>query len=205
LESDRIFIINPNDLPMVWRNQEGWQLEQEYNLLYVALTRSKSELYVVGNASWVQAEAEAEAEPKPEPEPEPETKEKTVNHLQQFNNTVNPLQQPNSKEKLKNWIEALHEKVRATLLSPEWQSKSDRAIADFCGVSAPTVSKHRKHLQEEGLLPEIQERVGKSGRKLNTENIGTKTNHKEKILKIASELDQSEILEIIQALEAMLW
>jgi ATP-dependent exoDNAse (exonuclease V) beta subunit len=203
LESDRIFIINPNDLPMVWRNQEGWQLEQEYNLLYVALTRSKSELYVVGNASWFQAEAEAE--PKPESEPEPETKEETVKPLQQFNNTVNPLQQPNSKEKLKNWIEGLHEKVRATLLSPEWQSKSDRAIADFCGVSAPTVSKQRKHLQEEGLLPEIQERVSKSGRKLNTENIGTKTNHKEKILKIASELDQSEILEIIQALEAMLW
>jgi DNA-binding transcriptional ArsR family regulator len=191
LESDRIFIINPNDLPMVWRNQEGWQLEQEHNLLYVALTRSKSELYVVGNASWLQAEAEAGSKP----EPEPEIKEETVNHLQQ----------PNSKEKLKNWIEGLHEKVRAALLSPEWQSKSDRAIADFCGVSAPTVSQHRKHLQEEGLLPEIQERVGKSGRKLNTETVGTKTNHKEKILKIASELDQSEILEIIQVLEAMLW
>jgi hypothetical protein len=54
-------------------------------------------------------------------------------------------------------------------------------------------------------LPEISERTDKSDRKLNTENIGTKTNHKEKILKIASELDQSEILEIIQALEAMLW
>ena len=194
---------------MVWRNQEGWQWEQEYNLLYVALTRSKSELYVVGKANWLQTEAkreaEAEAEPEPEPEPEPETKEETVKPLQQFNNTVNPLQQPNSKEKLKNWIEGLHEKVRATLLSPEWQSKSDQAIADFCGVSAPTVSKHRKHLQEEGLLPEIQDRVGKSCHKLNTENIGTKTNHKEKILKIASELDQSEILEIIQALETLLW
>jgi transposase len=193
LEGDRIFIINPHDLPMVWRNQEGWQLEQEYNLLYVALTRSKSELYVVGNASWLQAEAEAEAEPKSEPEPE--TKEETVN----------PLQQPNNKEKLKNWLEDLHEKVRAALLSPEWQGKSDRAIASFCGVSTPTVSKQRKHLQEEGLLPEISERTDKSGRKLKTGNIGTKANHKEKILKIASELDQSEILEIIQALEAMLW
>jgi superfamily I DNA/RNA helicase len=44
LEGDRIFIISPNDLPMVWRNQQGWQLEQEYNLLYVALTRSKTDL-----------------------------------------------------------------------------------------------------------------------------------------------------------------
>jgi ATP-dependent exoDNAse (exonuclease V) beta subunit len=102
LEGDRIFIINPHDLPMVWRNQQDWQLEQEYNLLYVALTRSKSELYVVGNASWLQAEAD------PKPEPEPEIKEETVNHLQQ----------PNSKEKLKNWLEGLHEKVRAALLSP---------------------------------------------------------------------------------------
>jgi biotin operon repressor len=195
LEGDRIFIINPRDLPMVWRNQQGWQLEQENNLLYVALTRSKSELYVVGNASWVQAE----------PKPEPETKEETVNPLQQPSNTVNPLQQFSNKEKVKNWLEALHEKVRATLLSLEWQSKSDRAIADFCGVSAPTVSKHCKHLQEEGLLPEIQESVGKSGRTLNTGNIGTKANHKEKILKIASELNMDEIKEIIGLLEAMLW
>lgn len=184
LEGDRIFIISPHDLPMVWRNQQGWQLEQENNLLYVALTRSKSELYVVGNASWL----------NPKPEPDPETKDKTVSSLQQ----------PNSKEKLKNWIEGLHEKVRAALLSPEWQSKSDRAIADFCGVSAPTVSKQRKQLQEEGLLPEISERTDKSGRKLNTGNIGTKANHKEKILQIVSELDAAEIEEIIKLLQAML-
>jgi superfamily I DNA/RNA helicase len=184
LEGDRIFIISPNDLPMVWRNQQGWQLEQEHNLLYVALTRSKSELYVVGNPSWLNSE----------PEPEPETKEETVN----------PLQQANNKEKVKNWLEGLHEKVRVALLSPEWQSKSDRAIADFCGVSTPTVSKHRKRLQEEGLLPEISERTDKSGRKLNTGNIGTKANHKEKILKIASELDADEIEEIIELLKAML-
>ncbi|MEG5087949.1 MULTISPECIES: UvrD-helicase domain-containing protein [unclassified Microcoleus] len=184
LEGDRIFIISPNDLPMVWRNQQGWQLEQENNLLYVALTRSKSELYVVGNASWL----------NPKLEPEPETKEETVS----------PLQQPNSKEKLKNWIEGLHDKVRAALLSPEWQSKSDRAIADFCGVSTPTVTKQRLQLQEEGLLPEITERIDKSGRKLNTGNIGTRVNHREKILQIASEMDRDEIEEIIKLLKAML-
>jgi superfamily I DNA/RNA helicase len=188
LEGDRIFIISPNDLPMVWRNQQGWQLEQENNLLYVALTRSKSELYVVGNASWLNPK------PEPEPEPESETKEETVNHLQQANN----------KEKVKNWLEGLHEKVRAALLSPEWQGKSDRAIASFCGVSTPTVSKQRKHLQEEGLLPEISKRTDKSGRQLKTGNIGTKANHKEKILKIARELEADEIEEIIGLLEAML-
>jgi DNA helicase-2/ATP-dependent DNA helicase PcrA len=183
LEGDRIFIISPHDLPMVWRNQQGWQLEQEYNLLYVALTRSKSELYVVGNPSWL----------NPKPEKEPEIKNETVSLLQLSN-----------EEKRTKWLQELHEKVRAALLSPEWQSKSDRAIASFCGVSTPTVSKQRKHLQKEGLLPEISERTDKSGRKLKTGNIGTKANHKEKILKIASELEADEIEEIIGLLEAML-
>ncbi|MEG4088541.1 hypothetical protein [Microcoleus sp. Pol12B4] len=53
-------------------------------------------------------------------------------------------------------------------------------------------------------MPEISERTDKSGRKLNTGNIGTKANHKEKILKIASEMDRDEIEEIIELLEAML-
>ncbi|MEG3987588.1 hypothetical protein QUA13_10605 [Microcoleus sp. S28C3] len=76
--------------------------------------------------------------------------------------------------------------------------------ADFCGVSTPTVSKYRKRLQSEGVLPEISEPTDKSGRKLNTGNISTKANHKEKILKIASEMDRDEIEEIIELLEALL-
>ncbi len=36
---------------MSWRNIKPWQEEQEDNLLYVALTRSKSELYIVGKPS----------------------------------------------------------------------------------------------------------------------------------------------------------
>ncbi|MBH8577958.1 ATP-dependent helicase [Nostocaceae cyanobacterium CENA369] len=52
LESERIFIYKPNDLPMTWRDQQDWQLEQEENLLYVALTRSKSELFIVGHPEW---------------------------------------------------------------------------------------------------------------------------------------------------------
>ncbi|WP_392530168.1 UvrD-helicase domain-containing protein [Nostoc sp. C117] len=51
-EAERIFIYKPNDLPMTWRNQQDWQLEQEENLLYVALTRSKSELFIVGYPDW---------------------------------------------------------------------------------------------------------------------------------------------------------
>lgn len=39
-------------MPMTWRNQRDWELEQEENLLYVALTRSKSELFIVGHPDW---------------------------------------------------------------------------------------------------------------------------------------------------------
>lgn len=52
LEGDRIFIYKPDDMPMRWKNQQVWQLEQEENLLYVALTRSKSELFIVGKPEW---------------------------------------------------------------------------------------------------------------------------------------------------------
>jgi hypothetical protein len=46
---------------MTWRNQLEWQKEQEDNLLYVALTRSKSELFVVGNPDWLPTDDDKEA------------------------------------------------------------------------------------------------------------------------------------------------
>lgn len=52
LEGERIFIYKPDDMPMRWKNQLDWQLTQEENLLYVALTRSKSELFIVGYPDW---------------------------------------------------------------------------------------------------------------------------------------------------------
>jgi hypothetical protein len=58
LEGDRIFIIKPEDMPMVWERQLGWQKEQEDNLLYVALTRSKSTLYIVGKPDWFKKDNE---------------------------------------------------------------------------------------------------------------------------------------------------
>jgi ATP-dependent exoDNAse (exonuclease V) beta subunit len=35
-----------------WKHQQDWQREQEHNLLYVALTRAKQNLFIVGNADW---------------------------------------------------------------------------------------------------------------------------------------------------------
>lgn len=73
LEGERIFIIKPQDMPMTWRKQQEWQKEQEDNLLYVALTRSKSELFIVGNPRWLENEEE-----EPELEEEIEMDEAVV-------------------------------------------------------------------------------------------------------------------------------
>lgn len=47
LEAERIFLLNPDEMPLKWSNQQAWELEQEYNIKYVALTRAKHELYLV--------------------------------------------------------------------------------------------------------------------------------------------------------------
>ncbi|HEY1387348.1 MAG TPA: 3'-5' exonuclease [Ktedonobacterales bacterium] len=47
LEADRIFLLNPDEMPLSWPNQQAWEAEQERNIKYVALTRSRKELYWV--------------------------------------------------------------------------------------------------------------------------------------------------------------
>jgi len=47
LENPRVFIIKPEKLPLVRKNQTGAQMEQELNLKYVAVTRAQEELYFV--------------------------------------------------------------------------------------------------------------------------------------------------------------
>lgn len=48
LEAHRTFILERETMPMRWRGQQDWAFQQELNILYVALTRSKSEMYFVG-------------------------------------------------------------------------------------------------------------------------------------------------------------
>ena len=62
LEAERIFIYHPEHMPLKWRNQQEWQLQQEENLLYVALTRSKSELFICGKCDWYKAPKSKEEE-----------------------------------------------------------------------------------------------------------------------------------------------
>jgi ATP-dependent DNA helicase UvrD/PcrA len=47
LENDRIFVLYPEKLPLVWEKQQDWQLTQEMNLRYVALTRAKRAMIFV--------------------------------------------------------------------------------------------------------------------------------------------------------------
>lgn len=56
LERNDIVIIKPNDLPMTWRKIKEWQLQQEDNLHYVALTRAKNRLIIAGDCSWYKAD-----------------------------------------------------------------------------------------------------------------------------------------------------
>jgi superfamily I DNA/RNA helicase len=46
-ESDRVFILGSNFLPYTQKAVHEWQAKQERNLTYVALTRSKSDLFLV--------------------------------------------------------------------------------------------------------------------------------------------------------------
>jgi len=64
--------------------------------------------------------------------------------------------------------------VEIALKDTEWQTMSDRAIAEHCGVSAPFVGKLRADLVEQGAVTVSSERTDKRGRKLKTDNIGTK-------------------------------
>lgn len=44
LEADNVHIVVPNKLPLTFDGQQAWELEQEYNLKYVAITRAKKHL-----------------------------------------------------------------------------------------------------------------------------------------------------------------
>lgn len=47
LEADRVFILDPASLPLRFASQRAWELEQEMNLRYVALTRARQSMFFV--------------------------------------------------------------------------------------------------------------------------------------------------------------
>lgn len=46
-EAERVFIINPDKLPLIWTDQKAHEYQQERNIQYVAYTRAKNELCFV--------------------------------------------------------------------------------------------------------------------------------------------------------------
>jgi superfamily I DNA/RNA helicase len=47
LEANRVLILLPNKMPLNYPQQKEWQLKQEMNLKYVAITRARKELIFV--------------------------------------------------------------------------------------------------------------------------------------------------------------
>ncbi len=64
--------------------------------------------------------------------------------------------------------------VELLLADSEWQLKSDRALAEHCGVSAPFVAKVRAELAASGTVNAPAERIDKLGRKIDTTKIGVR-------------------------------
>jgi DNA helicase-2/ATP-dependent DNA helicase PcrA len=50
LEADRVFILNYSRLPETKIGQNEWEMEQEINLKYVAITRAKKVLYLINES-----------------------------------------------------------------------------------------------------------------------------------------------------------
>lgn len=46
-ESETVYVIKPGSIPLVWKNQQEWEYNQELNLMYVARTRAKLRLRYV--------------------------------------------------------------------------------------------------------------------------------------------------------------
>ena len=91
------------------------------------------------------------------------------------------------------------------LLDPEWHNKSDRAIAEACKTSAPTVAKVRRRMLEAGEIERSVHRLTKTGKVMDTTAIGTKPRSaKEKVAEIIEGLSKEEILELILFLREQL-
>lgn len=188
LENERIFILKAEDMPMVWEKQLQWQKEQEDNLLYVALTRSKSELYIIGEPEWFSASDEEKKPQKPKesqkqenylPETKTTEKEPLANdnlsvkdlHIEKLEIIKSMIKEDldfETKCKLFKFLEKEvneEKRERAIAALKEDPSRSDRLIAEICGVSTPFISKIRKSLLENSEIEAVETRLDKRGRK----------------------------------------
>jgi len=186
LENERIFILKPEDMPMIWERQLGWQKGQEKNLLYVALTRSKSELYLIETPGeeipWFTEESDSDDSIPGKEKIEPQVEALSqISSKSQEKTTVNELQFVGISE-IKSMIEEnldfeqkcklvslldqeiVEEKKEKTINAlMQDPCRSDRLIAKLCSVSAPFVSKNRRALVAEGKIQAVTKRIDKRG------------------------------------------
>jgi superfamily I DNA and RNA helicase len=47
MEHKTVFVLNAHGMPIKWKGQKNWELQQELNLKLVALTRSTDQMYLV--------------------------------------------------------------------------------------------------------------------------------------------------------------
>ncbi|MGK7893948.1 MAG: UvrD-helicase domain-containing protein [Xenococcus sp. (in: cyanobacteria)] len=188
LENERIFLLKAEDMPMHWEKQLQWQKDQENNLLYVALTRSKSELYILGEPEWFKEKEEKPSDSKETVNKQDSLKEKeeataekkllpsgNVGTNDLHNNKVPEillLIQDSLDFKSKCELFTLLEKEvneekrqQAVKALKEDPGRSDRLIASLCGVSTPFISKIRKNLLESKEIEAVRTRLDKRGRK----------------------------------------
>jgi DNA helicase II / ATP-dependent DNA helicase PcrA len=111
LEAERIFIYEPQHMPMEWKKQQAWQYKQEKNLLYVALTRSKSELFIVGECDWY----------KPD---------KSKNQLTKNNNSTESKQSDDYFSLCRQAREKLDEELTPIFKNPDSRAKFIRTVID---------------------------------------------------------------------------
>ncbi len=212
LEGERIFILNPKDMPMKWRNQQDWQKEQESNLLYVALTRSKEHLFIVGEPEWMknwklQEEEDGNSE---ESENLGEVRLPGAYPLPSQDRRVSGDE---NREKSLEEIQEIHKddgrgEEYADLLEMYLccdTDLSDRAIALHAGVSAPTVGKRRRKLEEEGRIQKIAKRIARDGREMAITHIGKQKRPLENALdELIIDYGQEEIKAMIKYLRSKL-
>ena len=67
MENERVYIAAPLTLPLLWENQKEWQERQEQNLLYVALSRSTKNLFLIGDAFWFEQKIDLIKDDRDEP------------------------------------------------------------------------------------------------------------------------------------------
>ncbi len=74
----------------------------------------------------------------------------------------------NAKHGLRRTNDDKRRAVERALQDREWVKYSDRKLAQLCAVSAPTVAKIRRTLEDEGDIDQAVERVGADGRTQDT-------------------------------------